>query len=130
MDGDSPESQRNDSRPLFYLRGYFETVNGMDDEMDTALNRFWPLSRTKLASEELSDIHPDRWAYPDCYIFADHSIWCFAFGVKLGCEYDRCSGPVVFVTGGLPVGKQIADSFPAFVEMYLQDPMSVVKAVA
>jgi hypothetical protein len=108
------------------LREYFLTVDGMEDELDSGTNRFWPLSMVKLVSEELKEIHPDRWAYPECFIFADHCIWCLAWAVRIGKQPSDVSGPVFQVTGDTIPGRMIAASFTDFVEMYLRDPYSVL----
>jgi hypothetical protein len=108
------------------FREYFLTVDGMEDELDAGTNRFWPLAMVKLASEELKDIHPDRWAYPECFVFADHCMWCLAWAVRLGKEPLQVSGPVFQVTGDTVRGRMIAPSFMHFVEMYLRNPDSVL----
>ena len=108
------------------LRDYFLTVDGMVDELDPGTNRFWPLAMVKLVSDELEDIHSDRWEYPECFIFADHCIWCLAWAVRLGKEPLEVSEPVFQVTGGAAPRRMIAPSFTSFVEMYLQNPDSVL----
>lgn len=109
------------------LRAYFLTVDGMEDELDPATNRFWPLGMVKPVEEELSEQHTrDRFAYPGCFVFADHCIWCFAWAVRLGKEPVAVSGPVFQVTASEVHGRQIAPSFTAFVEMYLADQDSVL----
>jgi hypothetical protein len=108
------------------LRAYWMTVDGMEDDLDPGLNRFWPLGMVRPVPDELSDIHPDRWAYPGCYVFADHCIWCLGWAVRLGSQSAEFSGPVFQVTGGDPPGRQVAPSFAAFAEMYLADPTSVL----
>ena len=108
------------------LRDYFLTVDGMEDELDPGLNRFWPLAMVKLVSNELKDIHHDRWAYPECFIFADHCVWCLAWAVRLGKAPLEVSEPVFQVTGDTVPGRMIAPSFTSFVEVYLQNPDSVL----
>jgi hypothetical protein len=108
------------------LREYFLTVDGMEDELDPGTNRFWPLALVKPVSEELTDIHSDRWAYPNCFLFADHCIWCFAWAVCLGRLPLETSEPVFQVTADKVPGRMIAPSFTAFVEMYLEDQYSVL----
>ena len=108
------------------LREYFLTVDGMEDELDPGTNRFWPLEMVKLVSEELNDIHSDRWSYPGCFIFADHCIWCLAWAVRFGSEPLEVSEPVFQVTGDKVPGRMIAPSFTAFVEMYLANQYSVL----
>ena len=108
------------------LRAYFLTVDGMEDRLDPGLNRFWPLGMVKPVEEELSDQHGDRFAYPGCFVFVDHCIWCFAWAVRLGKEPAAESGPVFRVTASEVHGQQIAPSFTAFVEMYLANQYSVL----
>lgn len=108
------------------LREYFLTIDGMEDDLDAGFNRFWPLEMVKPVHEELTDINPDRWAYPGCFLFADHCIWCFAWAVELRNESSKLSGPVFQVTGGDYPVQQIAPSFTAFMEMYLQNPFSIL----
>lgn len=108
------------------IREYFSTVDGMEDDLDPGSNRFWPLAIVKPVSEELTEHHADRWAYPDCFVFADHCIWCFAWAVRLGTERLDVSGPVFQVTGGGEPGRLIAHSFTEFVEMYLKDWRNVL----
>jgi len=103
------------------LRTYFLTVDGMDDELDSGMNRFWPLTHLKLVENELTDIHGDRWSYPGCFVFVDHCIWCLAWAVRLNAEPSEVSGPVFQVTGSDKPGREVAPSFSRFLEMYLQD---------
>jgi hypothetical protein len=80
----------------------------------------------KLVEEELTEQHKDRLAYPGCFVFVDHCIWCFAWAVRLGKDQAEVSGPVFQVTASEYPGHQIAPSFTAFVEMYLADVDSVL----
>jgi len=106
------------------LRDYFLTVDGMDAELDPGFNRFWPLEMVKPASEELADVNPDRWSYPNCYVIVDHLIWSFGWAIKLDGTAD--SGQVVQVTGGTTSKGIIASSFTAFLEMYLENQFSIL----
>jgi hypothetical protein len=108
------------------MREYFLTIDGMEDELDSGLNRFWPLHMVKPVEDELTEIHEARMAFPGCFVFVDHCIWCFAWAVRLGREPSPVSGPVFQVTGSEIHGRQIAPSFTAFVEMYLADQYSVM----
>ncbi len=108
------------------LREYLLTIDGMEDELDAGINRFWPLAMIKPVHEELSDINPDRWAYPGCFLFVDHLILSLAWAVELRNEPSELSGPVFQVTGGDHPVRQIAPSFAAFLEMYLQNPFSIL----
>src|SRR5262249_45683667 len=108
------------------MREYFLTVDGMEDELDPGMNRFWPLEMVKPVEEELSECHKDRLAYPGCFVFVDHCIWCLAWAVRLGKESVVSSGPVFQVTASEVPGRQIAPCFTAFVEMYLANQYSVL----
>lgn len=110
------------------LRNYWLAVDGMEVDLDPGLNRFWPLDLVKPVSEELTEIHPDRWAYPDCFVIADHCLWCLGWAVRLGRTSTERSGPMYLVSGGDPPGWQVAPSFTAFVEMYLVDQESVLRS--
>jgi hypothetical protein len=109
------------------LREYFLLVDGMEDELDPGMNRFWPLAMIKRVSDELTDTHSDRWAYPDCFLFADHCIWCSGWAVRLGAESLNVSDAVFLVTAGNIPGEIIAPSFTAFVKMYLEDQYFIFK---
>ena len=107
------------------LRVYFLTIDGMEDDLDPGYNRFWPLAMVKPVSEELSDINPDRFAYPGCFLFADHLIWSFAWAVEMRNEPSELSGSVFQITGRDLLVRKIAPSFTEFMEMYLKNPFSV-----
>lgn len=109
------------------LRRYFLFVDGMNDgDWDDLMNRFWPLAELKPVSEELEDVNPDRWAYPGCFAFADHCIWCFGWAVRLDNCPREVSGPIYLVTGSDPPGTEIARSFSEFMEMYLESRANIM----
>ena len=107
------------------LRSYFLAVDGMEDEMDPDLYRFWPLGDVRAVSTELSGIHPDRFAYPDCFVFADHCISCWDYAVKITRDPNQ-PAPVFRVTGDDQPGEQMSDSFAAFMESYVDNPLSII----
>ncbi len=106
------------------LRSYFEVVDGMWDQMDPDLFRFWPLDEMIPVHEWLTAANPDRFAYPGCFLFADHCISCWCYAVRL-CASSEQRGAVFLVTGGDPPGEKLADSVVEFVEMYLTDVKSI-----
>lgn len=66
---------------------YLETVDGSSsDFMDSDCYRFWPLSEIRPVHEVLDDstgvIYPDRFLYPDCFVFSDYLIDCWLYAVK------------------------------------------------
>jgi len=108
------------------MREYFLTIDGMEDELDPGTNRFWPLHMVKPVEDELTERHKDRLAYPGCFVFVDHCVWCFAWAVRLDRDPSPVSGTVFQVTASEVPGRPIAPSFTAFVEMYLSDQYSVL----
>lgn len=108
------------------MRDYFLTVDGMEDDLDPGMNRFWPLGMVKPVEEELSERYKDRLAYPGCFVFVDHCIWCLAWAARLSHEPAALSGPVFQVTACEVPGRQVASSFTAFMEMYLVNQDSVL----
>lgn len=112
------------------VRDYFLFVDGMGDEMDEGLYRFWPLSEVKPVHEELADTewgssYPDRFAYPDCFVFADHCISCWDYAVKLTRDPLQ-PAPVFRVTGGDPPVEMMAASFRDFMASYADNPDSIM----
>jgi len=108
---------------------YFGMLNGTGQEMDEDMYRFWPLCEVKPVQDELSDangfIYPDRFAYPDCYVFADYMISCWLYAVRLTNDSAQ-PAPVYRVTAGDVPGEQMAPSFCDFMSRYADDPNSVI----
>ena len=107
------------------LRSYFLTVDGMEDEMDPDLYRFWPLGDVRPVANELTEVNPDRLAYPDCFVFADHCISCWDYAVKITRDLNQ-PAPVFRVTGDDEPGEQMADTFAEFMESYADNPLSII----
>jgi hypothetical protein len=107
------------------VREYFMTADGTGDDMDEGMYRFWPLAEVKPVHEELRDENPDRWAYPDCVVFADHCISCWDYAIRLTSQPDQ-SAPVFRVTGSDPAGEQMAASFREFMKRYADDPDNII----
>ena len=105
---------------------YFLTVDGMHDDFDSAMNRFWPLHMVRPVDEYLTELNQDRMAYPGCFVFADHSLDICAWTVQLGKTRTLVSGPVFEVSSNYIAGQQIAQSFTAFVDTYLKDQFSIL----
>ena len=107
------------------LRSYFVSVDGMEDELDPDLYRFWPLCDVRPVHTELSDSNPDRFAYPDCFIFADHCMSCWDYAVKINQDPNQ-PAPVFRVTGDDPPSEQMSDSFAEFMQIYVDNPLSII----
>ncbi len=104
------------------LRAYFRWVNGtaggslgMDDD---DLFGWWHLDQVRTFAEEKVKAGPDP---RQCYVFADYSIWGYAFAVHLA---QPDSSPVVVSYGDRH--RYVAASFHEFIEHYLSDPRSVL----
>jgi len=105
---------------------YFLALDGMPEyATDSHLHSFWALDRVRLVQEELNDVYPERFDYPDCFVIGDHCIWCFGWAVELSKLPSKTSGPVYIVPGQRDGGNQIADTFQDFLERYAEDPGSI-----
>lgn len=108
------------------IREYFATVDGMDDGgLDFGGNRFWPLSTVRRVEEELSEKHRERFAYPGCFVFVDHLIWCCAWAVRMESYPSELSGPVFQLGTGEP-HPPMAPNFRHFLELYLENPLNIM----
>ena len=100
------------------LRTYFETFNGLTDSaMDGELISFWPLARVRSVVAELNHqeaVAPDGRAL---YCFADYSIWCNAYAVRLS-DVTRAETDVVAVYSGVDL-IPVASTFADFLRAYL-----------
>lgn len=105
------------------MRDYFQIANGNRD-MGTDFFRFWTLQEVKLVSEELTDpIHTDRNDYPQCFIFADYLLWCWAYAVCL--SNDANADEPVYIIGGTDK-IVIAATFLEFMQKYAANPDSLL----
>ncbi|HEY1398811.1 SMI1/KNR4 family protein [Roseateles sp.] len=109
---------------------YLMTVDGSSDgHMDVDLFRFWPLGEFVRVHEELDErggvIYPDRFAYPDCFVFADYLVNSWLYAVKLTAD-SKQPAPVYRVTASDPPGEQMSASFKEFMANYAAKPSSIV----
>jgi hypothetical protein len=109
------------------LGEYFQTLNGTNEDYDENLFKFYSLSQFKKINEtykdwkgvpEYGDIVYSFKNYENCFVFADYSFSIFAYALKL---YPRQTetNEVYIISGG--VYKIIANSFKAFLDLYLKD---------
>jgi hypothetical protein len=110
------------------VRRYFTTLNGTGNDMDNDTYRFWPLAEVKPVYEVLAPSrgfeYPDRYAYPDCFAFADYMISSWLYAVKLTGDPAQ-PAPVYRVTASDVPGEQMTESFLDFMNRYADDPNSV-----
>ena len=104
------------------LRAYLEVVNGTGrhSDMDDNLFCFWSIEDFSPLCEEYPDA-PNFTEPAAYYLFADHSINCPAYAVRL--SEDRVSGsPIlaIYSDNRKYSFHPVADSFSAFVEEYFE----------
>jgi len=107
------------------FRNYFLKVNGMVQDFENSCDRigfaFWPLSLvtsvTKECAKRSSPVpalkDPERY-----FVFADYLQWSWAYAIHLDANSPD-TNQVIHVGTLRP--KVIANSFTAFVNLYLQD---------
>ena len=100
------------------VRSYFQALNGMAaDTWDREFIAFWPLARVRTVADELSHHEPTPPPADAFYCFADYSIWCNAYAVRLSADGPAPS-EVVAVYGGVAL-VPVAASFAEFLGAYL-----------
>ena len=71
------------------LAQYFKTVDGMNDgEYDDHPIHFWPLSKVRPVTAELSGADPVP--YAGLFVFADYSLWARVRHSTCRCKGQRC----------------------------------------
>jgi hypothetical protein len=109
------------------LRRYFATVNGtamgqygMDDP---DLLGFWHLDQVHTFAEENTASSDQDSGARHTFAFADYSIWCFGFGIRLSSDRTAAT-PIVCDVSSPP--QKVADSFAEFISRYLQGDEDVI----
>jgi len=110
------------------VRAFYERFNGLH-EMDSDLNRFWPIDEidTVPAIVEtyggipnfsgIANRLPNASQY---FAFADHSIWVYVYALRL--TDDPNSGSSVAWIADANTFDILTDTFSGFWELYLSDP--------
>ncbi|MDB4908080.1 MAG: Cell wall assembly/cell proliferation coordinating protein [Gemmatimonadetes bacterium] len=102
------------------VRDYFATLNGIQDaSWDDEFIAFWPLHRVRSVAAELGhqEAVPARAA--EFFCFADYSIWCNAYAVRLSTDGAAPTEVVAVYSGHDLV--PAASSLSAFLRHYLND---------
>jgi len=102
------------------MRDYFLTADGMAQGVsDEALIRFWSLDEIKPIPEEAPDFSDPSYIEDaqSLFLFADYSIWCHAYAVRLSSS--GVSNPIVVIGGESPI--RMFGSFSELVKNYLTD---------
>jgi hypothetical protein len=111
------------------LLSYVQAVNGTGiNESDEYLTSFLSLAEMRPVHEWLNDTkgvsYPARFAYPDCFVFADHFLSSWLYAVRITSDPAN-PGPVFRVTGDLPIQVE-ARSFKEYMTKYANDPLSIL----
>ena len=99
-------------------RAYFATLNGMEDGgWDDEFVHFWPLESVRSVAEELGQQEPVPPPADRYFCFADYSVWCNAYALRLPAG-DGAVSDVVAVYGATML-VPVAPSFEEFLRRYL-----------
>jgi hypothetical protein len=107
------------------VRAYFALLNGMDDNaLDADLINFWSLKRVRSVAEEFAHQEPAPPPANTFFCFADYSVWCNAYAVRLS-ENGSEPAPVVAVYSGVDLIPS-SESFVAFLRAYVSSAPETV----
>lgn len=109
---------------------YLKAVDGTGiNESDENILSFLALAEMSPVHEKLDDsggvVYPDRFAYPNCFVFADYMMSCWFYAVQITPDSSTL-GPVYRVTASEVPGQMEAASFREFMARYARDPGSVL----
>ena len=128
------ESQYSVKLPTDF-RQYLLTVNGMGEQgtCDNDFFSFWQLSDVRTIAEYMAEYLPDGANdFPDSshfFLFADHSIFCPAFAIRVSQDDSTPNLIASVFAGGDGVEVESAFySFTDFVEYYLRNPLGATVA--
>lgn len=110
------------------VRAYLLAVNGTGEDTDDYMSRFLSLNEIRPVHEELDDsggvTYPDRYSYPDCFVFVDICMSESFYAVRLTADSTQAA-PVfqVLCTDAPP--RMMAATFRKFMLAYANDPGSI-----
>ena len=112
------------------LSEYFQTIDGTGIETsDEHLTSFLSLAEIRPVHECLDNsagvVYSDRFAYPDCFVFADHFYSSWLYAVQITSDSTN-PGPVYRVTASDIPGQIEARSFREFMTKYANAPISIL----
>jgi hypothetical protein len=112
------------------FRDYIEMVDGTGPNfLDDDYISFLSLSEIRPVHEFLDDadgvIYSDRFAYPDCFVFADYMLSCWMYAVEMTADRST-SGRVFQVTASDKPGGVEAETFEEFMQRYAADAESIL----
>lgn len=105
---------------------YLRAVDGTGiDESDGEFISFLSLDEVKPVGQILDDACSDRWAYPDCYVFADYMLSSWLYAVQISMD-PSAPGRVYRVAGSTSTLELEAASFREFMTRYARAPTSIL----
>lgn len=110
------------------IRSYFQSLNGMNSQPGKDLDengfRFMPLAEVCSVGEFTAamrwKIDPAIIGFSTAFVFIDYLQWCGAYAFESG----SINGGAIYLLG-VPQPRIIAPSFDHFVDLYLEDSMSI-----
>lgn len=109
---------------------YLRAVDGTSfNESDENVLSFLSLAEIRPVHEVLDEsggvVYPDRFAYPNCFVFADYLISSWLYAVQITSDSTNL-GPVYRVTASEAPMRMESASFREFMTRYAADPGSVL----
>lgn len=113
------------------VRGFYEHFNGTE-EMESSLNRYWPLEEIERLPKKLAESGYDEFSgieewlphADDYFAFADHSIWVRVYAIRL-VGASAGNRPVLWIDDRKTFGI-IANSFEEYWRRYLNKPDAMI----
>ncbi len=94
------------------VRAFYSRMDGTDMlDANHGLITLWPLERWTRLGEEAPQYAKD--APSDAIVFADYSLWCWAYAA----EFDPASERTIVHIVGAGAGAPIAETFTEFLEL-------------
>ena len=107
------------------LKSYFLQVNGMKTTLNDCKDKegfsFWSLSEVKTVELELNQVRIEPYATQNLesfFVFVDYFDWSWAYAIYLSSE-PTAQNQVILIGKEHPI--KIADSFTAFVDLYISN---------
>jgi len=109
---------------------YLQAVDGTGiNESDENVLSFLSLAEMRPVHEVLDEsggvVYSDRFAYPNCFVFADYLMSSWLYAVRITSDATNL-GPVYRVTANDAPVQMEAASFREFMTKYVADPGSVL----
>ena len=114
----------------FDFAEYLRAVDGTSvDESDENVLSFLSLAEIRPVHEVLDEsggvVYPDRFAYPNCFVFADYLLSSWLYAIQITADATNL-GPVYRVTASDAPVQMEAASFREFMTKYVADPGSIL----